>query len=79
MSPENEFIGGIADISYYNKWVEIKEKYFSGGNYSECLLKYAEFYIDEFGFEFLIPVMSFLRTAEGAEKLTEIAEDFSVS
>ncbi len=77
MAPDNEIFGGVPDITFYNKWIEIKDR-FANKSYLECFVKYAEFYIEKYDFDFLLIILDYLNTDLGKNKFIEIQEKFQV-
>lgn len=75
MSPDNGVISGIPDIAYYSKWVEITGDDFRGDGCLECFERYARFYINEYDFDFLLPVLEYLESDVGKRKFEEIERD----
>lgn len=75
MSPDNGVISGISDIAYYSKWVEITGDDLRGDGCLEIFKRYARFYISEFDFDFLLPVLEYLESDVGKRKFEEIERD----
>ena len=57
MAPDNELFGQVPDISFYNTWIDIIKHSRNSNSYVECFIKYAEFYIEQYNFDFLVPVL----------------------
>lgn len=70
MAPDNEL---FEFITFYNKWIDVlKCSGDTDNSYLECFTKYAEFYIKQYDFSFLLPVLDYLNTDLGKNKFIEI-------
>ncbi len=76
MAPDNELFEFIPDITFYNKWIDILECFWNiNKSYLDCFIKYAEFYIKQYDFSFLLPVLDYLNTDLGRNKFLEIQQN----
>ena len=77
MSPDNEFLGGIPDIAYYRKWTDICDRCFNSDNdYLLCVTEYLTYYIKEYDFDFLLPILDYIKSDPGINKFHEIKNSY---